>query len=131
MSNQSVNNNGFDFIESEVGGEASKNPFGERIDVFQPENIGNLTHIYKKHHGSSTRFPGGNCILESVLMYMNKEQIQNMINTVDAVYGQKQFNKKNNPYRKDIDTIFKNTPLSRYALLSAYMRIYQDKRRKN
>ncbi len=79
--------------------------------------------LYDLYHGSSTRFPGGNCVFESVLAYMSQEQIQNMINVVENFIGFLQ-NQKYKNMLTGIRKIFSNTPNSKYADLCAYMRAY-------
>lgn len=88
-----------------------------------------IKNFYDKCHGSSTRIPGGNCVFESVLSYMDENQIQNMIDTVENFIAIAK-NRSDNGETKfkniltDIKKIFANTPNSKYADLSAYMRIY-------
>lgn len=79
-----------------------------------------IQNLYYKHHGSSPRFPGGNCVFASILTFMSYEKIDNMINYV--LTKQKKLN--NEQLNDIIVQIFKNTPRTKNRDIISYMRAY-------
>lgn len=79
-----------------------------------------IKECYEEYHGSSPRFPGGNCVFDSILTFMSYEKIDNMVN-----YVLTKINELNNKQLNDIIVqIFKNTPRTKNRDIISYMRAY-------
>lgn len=96
---------------------------GNTINISLPiggigENF--IKDCYEEYHGSSPRFPGGNCVFASILTFMSYEKINNMVNYVLT----KQKELDNEQLNDIIVQIFKNTPRTKNRDIISYMRAY-------
>ncbi len=79
-----------------------------------------IKNLYEEYHGSSPRFPGGNCVFDSILTFMSYEKIDNTVNYV--LTKLKEFD--NEQLNDIIVQIFKNTPRTKNRDIISYMRAY-------
>ena len=113
------NDNGFEQINPDEI-DLNEIPEDEFNTVLNDNDAKFIQNLYYKHHGSSPRFPGGNCVFASILTFMSYEKIDNMINYV--LTKQKELN--NEQLNDIIVQIFKNTPRTKNRDIISYMRAY-------
>lgn len=113
------NDNGFEQINPDEI-DLNEIPEDEFNTVLNDDDAKFIQNLYYKHHGSSPRFPGGNCVFASILTFMSYEKIDNMINYV--LTKQKELN--NEQLNDIIVQIFKNTPRTKNRDIISYMRAY-------